>query len=51
VINPFNFGMILAVVALTSIASTGIPTIVSSSEYDWEHDKWTKYDGGYKSDG
>ncbi len=29
-INPFNLGMILAVVALTSIASTGIPTIVSA---------------------
>jgi hypothetical protein len=29
-INSFNFGMILAVVALTSIASIAIPTIVSA---------------------
>jgi hypothetical protein len=30
VINPFIFGIILAVVALTSIASTGNPTTVSA---------------------
>jgi outer membrane lipoprotein-sorting protein len=30
VINPFIFGIIIAVVALTSIASTGNPTTVSA---------------------
>ena len=46
-----KFGMILAVAAVTSIAAISVPTIVSAQNNDWEHDKWTKYDCGYRSDG